>query len=166
MRCIEKTQIGFRCKNSTHGNSKFCSVHNKKGGESKITNLDLYNKITREAKQKFVWPSAYASGWIVREYKKRGGKYYGPKPSKITGLQRWFSEEWINVCKLPKKVPCGRPQINIRDWKKEYPYCRPLKKISGATPRTAKKLTPAEIEKSCSEKKRNPQKRIKNFNSI
>ena len=28
------------------------------------------------AKRKFkVFPSAYASAWLVREYKKRGGKY-------------------------------------------------------------------------------------------
>ena len=28
------------------------------------------------AKKKFkVYPSAYANGWLVREYKKRGGKY-------------------------------------------------------------------------------------------
>ena len=28
------------------------------------------------AKRKFkVWPSAYASAWLVKTYKKRGGKY-------------------------------------------------------------------------------------------
>ena len=34
------------------------------------------------AKHKFdVYPSAYANAWLVREYKKRGGKYRGKKPS-------------------------------------------------------------------------------------
>ena len=34
------------------------------------------------AKRKFaVFPSAYANAWLVREYKKRGGKYSGKKPS-------------------------------------------------------------------------------------
>ena len=47
-------------------------------------NITLYNKVKNEAKRKFdVWPSAYASSWLVREYKKRGGKYTsGPNPSK------------------------------------------------------------------------------------
>jgi hypothetical protein len=36
----------------------------------------LYSRVKSEAKKKFrVFPSAYASAWIVKEYKKRGGKY-------------------------------------------------------------------------------------------
>ena len=40
----------------------------------------LYGKISSAckaaAKKKFkVWPSAYASGWLTKEYKKRGGTY-------------------------------------------------------------------------------------------
>ena len=39
-------------------------------------NKALYSRVTSEAKKKFkVWPSAYASAYVVREYKKRGGKY-------------------------------------------------------------------------------------------
>ena len=40
------------------------------------TNKKLYSRVKAEAKKKFkVWPSAYASAWLTREYKKRGGKY-------------------------------------------------------------------------------------------
>ena len=40
------------------------------------TNKTLYSKVKSEAKKKFkVWPSAYASGWLVKEYKRRGGKF-------------------------------------------------------------------------------------------
>lgn len=40
------------------------------------TNPSLYARVKAEAKRKFdVFPSAYASGWLVRTYKKRGGKY-------------------------------------------------------------------------------------------
>ena len=36
----------------------------------------LYSRVKAEAKRRFkVYPSAYASGWLVREYKRRGGKY-------------------------------------------------------------------------------------------
>ena len=42
----------------------------------KPTNPALYARVKAEAKRKFkVYPSAYANGWLVREYKKRGGKY-------------------------------------------------------------------------------------------
>jgi len=40
------------------------------------TNKALYSRVKAAAKRKFaVYPSAYANAWLVREYKKRGGKY-------------------------------------------------------------------------------------------
>jgi hypothetical protein len=46
------------------------------GSRSEPSNKDLYNRIVGEAKRKFdVYPSAVANAWVVREYKKRGGKY-------------------------------------------------------------------------------------------
>ena len=40
------------------------------------TNPSLYARVKAEAKRKFkVYPSAYANGWLVRTYKKRGGGY-------------------------------------------------------------------------------------------
>ena len=46
----------------------------KKG--STPTNPALYARVKAEAKRKFdVYPSAYANGWLVRTYKKRGGTY-------------------------------------------------------------------------------------------
>ena len=46
------------------------------------TNKALYARVKAAAKRKFdVYPSAYANAWLVREYKKRGGKYSGKKPS-------------------------------------------------------------------------------------
>ena len=48
------------------------------------TNRALYNRVKTEAKRKFkVWPSAYASAWLTREYKKRGGKYSGTTTNKV-----------------------------------------------------------------------------------
>lgn len=121
----------------------------------------LYDKVVKEAKKKFkAWPSAYASGWVVKEYKRRGGTYKGKKPSKSQGLGRWFDEEWINVCKLPKKVPCGRPKTSLKEWKKTYPYCRPNKKVNSKTPKLASELSKKEIEKRCRKKRKNPEKRI------
>ncbi len=121
----------------------------------------LYEKVKRQAKKKFkAWPSAYASGWVVKEYKRRGGKYRGKKDTD-TGLARWFREEWINVCKLPKKVPCGRPKIKLGEWKKKYPYCRPYKRITRSTPKTARELSKSELEKRCKKKRRSPMKKVR-----
>ena len=40
------------------------------------TNPSLYARVKAEAKRKFkVYPSAYANGWLVRNYKKRGGRF-------------------------------------------------------------------------------------------
>jgi len=43
---------------------------------NKPTDAGLYARVKSAAKRKFaVYPSAYANAWLVREYKKRGGKY-------------------------------------------------------------------------------------------
>ena len=47
----------------------------KKSG-AKPSNPALYARVKAEAKRKFkVYPSAYANAWLVRTYKKRGGRY-------------------------------------------------------------------------------------------
>ena len=43
---------------------------------SNVVNKALYSRVKAAAKRKFkVYPSAYANAWLVREYKKRGGRY-------------------------------------------------------------------------------------------
>ncbi len=118
------------------------------------TNKALYARVKAAAKRKFdVYPSAYANAWLVREYKKRGGTYRKvtsggtqkttktrktKKPSKGRGgLGRWFDEKWVDV-KTGK--PCGRSKGEKRD----YPACRPSKRVSDKTPKTTKEMTPAE----------------------
>ena len=54
----------------------------KSSGSPKPKNPSLYARVKAEAKRKFkVYPSAYANAWLVREYKKRGGRYSGKKPT-------------------------------------------------------------------------------------
>lgn len=59
------------------------------------TDKELYSRVKAEAKEKFdVYPSAYANAWLVREYKKRGGKYrMGQKDAKGENSKppRWMS---------------------------------------------------------------------------
>jgi len=53
---------------------KFKDVIKPRKGEP--ADKELYARVVAEAKRKFeVYPSAYANGWVVQEYKRRGGKY-------------------------------------------------------------------------------------------
>lgn len=62
------------------------SIKMSKGGGAKsktpsnVANPSLYSKAKSKAKRKFdVYPSAYANAWMVKEYKRMGGKYKGAK---------------------------------------------------------------------------------------
>jgi hypothetical protein len=62
----------------------------KKGGSAgdvpkNVANPSLYRKAKAKAKAKFdVYPSAYANGWMVQEYKRMGGKYKGATGGEVT----------------------------------------------------------------------------------
>tara|TARA_R110000796_G_scaffold22231_2_gene64631 strand:- start:858 stop:1241 length:384 start_codon:yes stop_codon:yes gene_type:complete len=63
----------------------------KKGGSvpSNVSNPSLYSRVKAAAKAKFdVYPSAYANAWLVKTYKKRGGKYKGAKKAATGGAIR------------------------------------------------------------------------------
>jgi hypothetical protein len=81
---------------------------------------DLYERVKKEADEKFDKPSAYKSGWIVKTYKDRGGEYSGKKPTQ--GLTRWYKEKWSDI------------------GNKEYPVYRPTKRINSLTPLTADEI--------------------------
>lgn len=141
------------------------------GGKNIPTDEKLYNSIKKKIKAKFQktsrWPSAYGSGFLVKEYKKVFKEKYGnkspyktqkksrkstkksrksTKKSNKNNLTRWFNEKWVNVCKKKsgKYVPCGRKKGSM----KKYPYCRPLHRINSGTP-----MTVGEIKKKYGSKK-------------
>ncbi len=57
--------------------SKTKKIIGKTSDGSVPTNQELYSRVKSEAKSKFGddYPSAYASAWIVKTYKSRGGGY-------------------------------------------------------------------------------------------
>jgi hypothetical protein len=59
------------------------------------------------------------------------------KPAKPKSKGRWFDEKWVDI-KTGK--PCGRSKGEKRD----YPACRPSKRVSDKTPKTTKEMSPAE----------------------
>ncbi len=110
----------------------------------------LYRRVVADAKRRFdVWPSAYASGWVVQEYRRRGGSYRAGASKSKSPLARWYKERWVDVCSH-RKTPCGRPSGS----KRPYPYCRPSRRVTRATPVTVSELTPAQRKRLCSTKRR------------
>ena len=111
----------------------------------------LYEKVKQEATRKFASKSGiYRSSWIVREYKKRGGKYKGSKPTKKGGLKRWYKEKWVDLNrpiyqhgKIVDYEPCGRTSTS-----QKYPLCRPTKRITKKTPKTYKELSKRSIKQA------------------
>lgn len=110
-------------------------------------NERLYEQVKREIYEKYPKHSAYRSGLLVQEYKKRGGGYIGQK-NKKSGLSRWFGEEWKN-------------QRGETGYKYKSDVYRPTKRINKNTPKTFNELSKADIEKAKREKLKN--KRVKRF---
>lgn len=124
---------------------------------------NLYNRIKMEVKKSVQrWPSAYASGQLVQKYKKAFEKKHGPKKLaytskkiKLTSLERWFKETWVNLCKEKKNgqyASCGTRKG------KTYPYCRPMKRIDKSTPMTVYELInkygKAKLKEQCKAKQK------------
>ena len=93
----------------------------------------LYKDVVEDAKEKFdVWPSAYSSMWVQKEYQRRGGEY----TKKGVGLKNWRRERWIQVLPILKDgkiVACGENN-------KETKACRPMIRVDDSTPITLQEL--------------------------
>lgn len=96
----------------------------------------LYAAIQTQAKRKFVWPSIYANSWVVREYKRQGGRYAptcAASRQARQGLRKWFDEEWVDLSRPlgpGRWAACGRPTAG----KRAYPKCVPLAKALALSP--------------------------------
>ena len=101
-------------------------------------NKTLYEEVKSEIYAKYPTHSAYRSGLLVQEYKKRGGTHRGQE-SQTEGLNRWFAERWSNQrgeVGYSRKSDIYRPNIRITD----------------KTPTTFQELTKQEIERARKEK--------------
>lgn len=97
------------------------------------TNPKLYEEVKDFIMSKYKKNSAFASGAIVKEYKRRGGKYTGNKEK--ADLTRWFKEEWIDINPLLKKKD-----------KKAYPVFRPTIRVDRETPATLQEIPKKRLE--------------------
>lgn len=96
------------------------------------------------------WPSAYASGQVVIEYKRAMAALGKPpyhiqaKKQPIAPLARWFAERWTDI-------RTGKPCGNAHDDNK-YPTCRPAVKVSAATPVTLGELSKSQKTRMIAQK--------------
>lgn len=70
---------------------------------------DLYEYAKRQADKIYKKSSAYKSGFIVKLYKRLGGRYI--EDNKEHSLGRWFEEKWTDIGN--KDYPVYRPTIRI-----------------------------------------------------
>lgn len=120
--------------------------------ENEAADKSLWASCVAAAKKKFqVYPSAYANGWAVQEYKRRGGSWREKSSedervpadwqgwevaSKDEGLGKWFAEKWVDISRTNadgSHPACGRPTagMSASDYRKAYPKCVPASKASG-----------------------------------
>lgn len=104
----------------------------------------LYKAILEKVKESVKrWPSAYASGMLVNQYKAAMAKL-GREPYEETknegnqehDLSRWFKEKWIDIS---TGKPCGAARSDAY-----YPTCRPSVRVTKETPVTSQELTKKE----------------------
>jgi hypothetical protein len=88
-------------------------------------NQQLYDLVKQQADKIYEKPSAYKSGWIVRNYKLHGGEYLDD--GKPKNLKKWFQSEWkdINPNKTSKSYPVYRPTKYVKGQPLPYQYVEP-----------------------------------------
>ena len=103
-------------------------------GDVKFTDEALHSRAVSAAKAKFkVWPSAYASGYVVQQYKQMYKKKHGSLSGAFKSdeqelhaddLDQWFKEKWVRIGANGEILgPCG-----AREEKEGKPKCLPQAK--------------------------------------
>jgi len=111
-----------------------------------------------------VYPSAYANGYAAQvcngskpDFEGQTRNDYMSEPiqrDRDSDLSRWYQEKWVNVCERDADgnyLPCGRSEAKLD--KKDYPYCRPLKRLPGTTVLTVNELREDELMEMCRRKR-------------
>jgi len=103
-------------------------------GDVTFTDKELHSQAVSAAKAKFkVWPSAYASGYVVQQYKQMFKKKHGSLSGAFKSdeqelhaddLDQWFKEKWVRIGANGEILgPCG-----AREEKEGKPKCLPQAK--------------------------------------
>lgn len=90
-------------------------------------NQELYDSVKEKIMKSYKKNSAFASGAIVKEYKRRGGTYIDDGEER--NLERWFQEKWIDI----------NPIVGITD-DDAYPTFRPTIRVNEKTPKLLQEI--------------------------
>lgn len=115
-------------------------------GDVKFTDKSLHNAAVAAAKSKFkVWPSAYASGYVVQHYKAAYKKKHGSLSGAFKNddgelhaddLDKWFKEKWVRIGANGEILgPCG-----AREKGEGKPKCLPEAKAQGMSKEARKTI--------------------------
>jgi hypothetical protein len=105
----------------------------------------LYEKVKKQADEIYKKPSAYKSGYIIQEYKRRGGEFVDDNKPKE--LKAWFKAQWMD--------------INPNKTKTSYPVYRPTVRVNKQTP-----LLVSEIDKKNLEEQIKLKQKIKGKSNL
>lgn len=75
---------------------------------------DLYEEVKGEMQRKYVWPSAYGSAALVKEYKRRGGRYASRRNGESLG-----SSPGGDYMALPSMMQIRDNAEDVVEWLKE-----------------------------------------------
>lgn len=132
-----KEYLRLKYDNYDCGSDEHCRYDYTHDVPKNVNDPELYIRARKTVKNRVkVWPSAYASGQLVQEYKKLGGTYKDKK-SNNSNLDRWYKEDWVNLCEKDQDNQYKKCS-DIKN--KDYPYCRPSKRVSFSTPTTVDEL--------------------------
>jgi len=106
---------------------------------SKFRDKALHARAVAAAKRKFrVWPSAYASGYVVQQYKRLYKEKHGSMSGAFRGddLGKWFNQKWVRITSTGKIAgPCGG-----RSSKEGKPKCLPKAKAQALSTAERKQI--------------------------
>jgi hypothetical protein len=97
-----------------------------------VVDTELYDLVKKHADDVYKKSSAYKSGYIVKTYKKLGGRYLDDNEPR--NLQRWYQEKWQDIG--------GR----------EYPVYRPTVRVNQMTPLLVSEISPSVLKKQIKRK--------------
>ena len=113
---------------------------------SKFRDKALHARAVAAAKRKFkVWPSAYASGFVVQQYKRLYRKKHGSLSGAFRGddLGKWFNDKWVRITSTGNIAgPCGG-----RSSKEGKPKCLPRAKAQSLSTAERKRLVSRKRQK-------------------
>jgi phage-related protein (TIGR01555 family) len=135
-------------------------------GDVTFTDKTLHSRAVSAAKSKFkVWPSAYASGYVVQKYKQMYKEKHGSLSGAFKGdgeelhaddLDKWFKEKWVRIGANGEIMgPCG-----AREKGEGKPKCLPQAKAQGMSKEERQRIVARKRKADPNPERRGPAKMV------